>query len=120
MSDPANGPGLDFIIVGASVAGLASALALKNSGHNVLVLEKDSQLGGTGSVPTGCARVPPNGSKILLDWGLEAQIKANAAVMPGFSVYKYNGAPGEQYIGRSGPDALHCFLQEVVAKIAQV
>jgi hypothetical protein len=54
------------IIVGASVAGtsqnhgqfpayrtlsgLASAIALKSSGHSVLVLEKDPHLGGIGSV----------------------------------------------------------------------
>jgi phytoene dehydrogenase-like protein len=30
--------------------GLASAIALKASGHNVLVLEKEPQLGGTSSV----------------------------------------------------------------------
>jgi phytoene dehydrogenase-like protein len=30
--------------------GLASAIALKRSGHNVLVLEKEQQLGGTDSV----------------------------------------------------------------------
>jgi ribosomal protein L25 (general stress protein Ctc) len=30
--------------------GLASAIALKNVGHNVVVLEKDVQLGGGGSV----------------------------------------------------------------------
>ncbi|KAJ7679135.1 hypothetical protein DFH06DRAFT_505680 [Mycena polygramma] len=97
MSD--SGPGLNFIIVGASVSGLASALSLKASGHSVMVLEKDPELGGTGAVPSGCARVPPNGTKILLDWGMEDAIKANAAVMPGFSVHKYNGGPGDEFIG---------------------
>ncbi|KAJ7910294.1 hypothetical protein B0H13DRAFT_612073 [Mycena leptocephala] len=84
--------GLNFIIVGASVAGLASAIALKSSGHSVLVLEKDPHLGGIGSVPngSGCAQIPPNGCKILLDWGLEAEIKANAAPVSGFAVYKYD------------------------------
>lgn len=32
--------------------------------------------------------MPPNGSKILLDWGLEAETKAKAAPMAGFSFYK--------------------------------
>ncbi|KAJ7890898.1 hypothetical protein B0H14DRAFT_2689037 [Mycena olivaceomarginata] len=82
--------GLTFIIVGASVSGLASAIALKSVGHNVVILEKDIQLGG-GSVPngSGCARIPPNGCKILLDWGLEAEIKANSASVSGFSAYKF-------------------------------
>ncbi|KAJ7890918.1 hypothetical protein B0H14DRAFT_2689079 [Mycena olivaceomarginata] len=87
-----NHSGLTFIIVGASVSGLASAIALKNVGHNVVVLEKDVQLGGGGSVPngSGCARIPPNGCKILLDWGLEAEIKANSASVSGFSA-KHTG-----------------------------
>ncbi|KAJ7607031.1 hypothetical protein DFH06DRAFT_1250480 [Mycena polygramma] len=106
MSD--SGPGLKFIIVGASVSGLASALSLKASGHTVLVLEKVPELGGTGAVSSytfgsssmlSLDRVPPNGTKILLDWGMEDAIKANAAVVPGFSVHKYNGGPGEEFIG---------------------
>ncbi|KAJ7830851.1 hypothetical protein B0H13DRAFT_2679470 [Mycena leptocephala] len=83
--------GLDFIIVGASVSGLASAISLKKSGHSVLVLEKQAQLGGAGSGLNGCARICPNGSKILLDWGLlGTETKAKAAGLPGFSFYKYN------------------------------
>ncbi|KAJ7101478.1 hypothetical protein B0H15DRAFT_816225 [Mycena belliarum] len=80
-------PRLNFIIVGASIAGLASAIALKRSRHNVLVLEKETILGGT-SVPPGCARVPPNGSKILFDWGLRAQTKGSAYTSLAFAVYK--------------------------------
>ncbi|KAJ7812384.1 hypothetical protein B0H14DRAFT_2377620, partial [Mycena olivaceomarginata] len=34
-------------------------------------------------------RLPPNGCKILFDWGLEAEIRANAVVGEGFTVYKY-------------------------------
>ncbi|KAJ7699583.1 hypothetical protein B0H17DRAFT_1196206 [Mycena rosella] len=83
---------LTFIIVGASVAGLASAIALKASGHNAIVLEKESHLGGT----AGCARVPPNGCKVLFDWGLEAQMRAKAADSVGFSVYKYDGAKNSE------------------------
>ncbi|KAJ7159071.1 hypothetical protein C8R43DRAFT_359147 [Mycena crocata] len=96
------GDPLSFVVVGASVAGLASAVALKKSGHNVLVLEKDTVLGGTGPIPGGqCARVPPNGGKILTDWGLDAEIKAHAAVSEGFGLYKYNGgkATGRDFLG---------------------
>ncbi|KAJ7174615.1 hypothetical protein C8R46DRAFT_1347724 [Mycena filopes] len=91
---------LKFIIVGASTAGLSSAIALKAAGHSVLVLEKDAQLGGPEVIPTGGVRLPPNGCKILFDWGLEAEIRANAVVGEGFMVYKYEGnATGRDYIG---------------------
>ncbi|KAJ7234508.1 hypothetical protein B0H12DRAFT_1076331 [Mycena haematopus] len=81
--------GLRFIIIGASVSGIAAAISLKKSGHNVLVLEKDPQLGGVASGHNGCARICPNGSKILLDWGLlDVETKANAAPMPGFAFLK--------------------------------
>ncbi|KAJ7638217.1 hypothetical protein FB45DRAFT_902293 [Roridomyces roridus] len=85
---------LEFIIVGASVSGLASAIGLKASGHRVRVLEKDLQLGGIGSVPngSGCAQVPPNGCKILSDWGLDAELQANSAPISGFTMYKYDAA----------------------------
>jgi len=89
-----NPSGLDFIIIGASVAGLASAIALKASGHNVLVLERERQLGGSDSIPSGVARVPPNGSKILFDWGLGSEVVENTIVSEGFMVYKYTGGQG--------------------------
>ncbi|KAF7367871.1 FAD-binding-3 domain-containing protein [Mycena sanguinolenta] len=95
--------GLSFIIIGASVSGLASAISLKRSGHSVLILEKDAQLGGAASILNGCARVCPNGSKILLDWGLlDAETKAKAAPMPGFAFFKYNAG----YSEGSEPDFL--------------
>ncbi|KAJ7352008.1 hypothetical protein DFH08DRAFT_77882 [Mycena albidolilacea] len=98
MTDSANG--LNFIIVGASVAGLGAAIALKASGHNVLVLEKASQLGGTSSIPSGCARVPPNGTKILFDWGLGAEMKRNGAIMEGIAAYRYEGKEsGRDFLG---------------------
>ncbi|KAJ7466879.1 hypothetical protein FB451DRAFT_400314 [Mycena latifolia] len=99
MTDPE--PRLTFIIVGASIAGLAAAIGLKASGHNVLVLEKETQLGGPDSILNGCARVPPNGYKVLSDWGLEAEIRAKATIGPGFAVYKYDGgkAPSRDLLG---------------------
>ncbi|KAF7330992.1 FAD-binding-3 domain-containing protein [Mycena venus] len=86
--------GLHFIIIGGSIAGLASAIALRASGHNVLVLEQERQLGGSDSVPSGVARVPPNGSKILFDWGLGPEVIENTIVSEGFMVYKYTGGHG--------------------------
>ncbi|KAJ6483920.1 hypothetical protein C8R45DRAFT_999728 [Mycena sanguinolenta] len=91
---------LKFIIVGASAAGLASAIALKDAGHDVLVLEQHLQLGGPDTMPTGGVRLPPNGCKILFDWGLEEEIRANSVVGEGFTVHKYAGKDsGRDYLG---------------------
>ncbi|KAJ7616434.1 hypothetical protein FB45DRAFT_1034752 [Roridomyces roridus] len=90
---------LRFIIVGASIGGLASAIALRDAGHEVLLLEQESQLGGGDSVPSGGVRLPPNGCKILFDWGLEAEIRSNAVVGSGFTVYKYDGGGKRDYLG---------------------
>ncbi|KAJ7159060.1 hypothetical protein C8R43DRAFT_1105536 [Mycena crocata] len=93
-------PALKFIIVGASIAGLTSAIALKAAGHTVLVLEKEPQLGGPESLPSGGARIPPNGCKVLFDWGLETEIRENAVVGEGFMIYTYEGTgPSRDYIG---------------------
>ncbi|KAJ7192812.1 hypothetical protein GGX14DRAFT_577806 [Mycena pura] len=99
---------LPKIIVGASVSGLASAIALKSAGHSVLVLEKDPQLGGVGSVPngSGCAAIPPNGCKILLDLGLAAEIKANAAPVSGFACFKYGDGQRSIGLNRLDPEML--------------
>ncbi|KAJ7204236.1 hypothetical protein C8J57DRAFT_1542344 [Mycena rebaudengoi] len=100
-------PPLNFIVVGASVAGLSATIALKQSGHNVLVLEKETQLGGPETVPSGCTRVPPNGCKILCDWGLEAELREHAVVGRGFTVYKYAGYEdsSRDYIGKNRWDS---------------
>ncbi|KAF8180698.1 hypothetical protein K438DRAFT_1976521 [Mycena galopus ATCC 62051] len=75
---------------GTGTNGLACALSLQKYGHNVTVLEKDLQLGGADTGLNGCARISPNGSKILLDWGLHTKAAVKAAAMPGFAFYKYN------------------------------
>ncbi|KAK7042180.1 FAD-binding-3 domain-containing protein [Favolaschia claudopus] len=97
---------LSFIIVGASISGLASAIALKTAGHSVLVLERDSQLGGVGPVPnrSACAQIPPNGCKILLDWGLAKEIETHSAPLAGFALYKYAAEgqiPGPDHMGNN-------------------
>ncbi|KAJ7611800.1 hypothetical protein FB45DRAFT_1037437 [Roridomyces roridus] len=83
---------LKFIVVGASIAA---------SGHSVLVLE-ESQIGGGPDSINGAARVPPNGFKILSAWGLETEIRDNAVVGDGHTVYKYDPKGkegGRDYIG---------------------
>ncbi|KAJ7056133.1 hypothetical protein C8F01DRAFT_1156924 [Mycena amicta] len=77
------------IIIGASVAGLAAAISLRESGHSVVIVEKDQALGGSDSRFNGCARVPPNGTKIMVDWGLEEEMRATGFQMFGFLIYKF-------------------------------
>ncbi|KAG9312971.1 hypothetical protein JVU11DRAFT_6407 [Chiua virens] len=62
---------IDFIIIGAGVTGLATALRLRQSGHRVTVVDK-----GTGpSQRKGGAHLPPNATKLLMEWGLEKQLR---------------------------------------------
>ncbi|KAF7324441.1 3-hydroxybenzoate 6-hydroxylase 1 [Mycena venus] len=61
---------IDVLIVGGGIGGLACAYALGRSGHRVRVLEKtDGCQRGAG------VRVPPNLTKILVEWGLGNQMK---------------------------------------------
>ncbi|KAF7331104.1 3-hydroxybenzoate 6-hydroxylase 1 [Mycena venus] len=61
---------IDVLIVGGGIGGLACAYALGRSGHRVRVLEKtDGCQRGAG------VRVPPNLTKILVEWGLGSQMK---------------------------------------------
>ncbi|CAK5262115.1 unnamed protein product [Mycena citricolor] len=83
-------PGLNFIVVGASVAGLTCAIGLKKSGHSVTVLEREPCLSGAESIPSGAAGVPPNGCKVLFDWGLEKDVMENAVAGHGFMMYSYD------------------------------
>jgi salicylate hydroxylase len=58
---------LDIIIVGASVFGLSAAVALRQKGHKVTVLESEPSLNGTG----GNVVLLPCATKLLVSWGLE-------------------------------------------------
>lgn len=55
---------LDFLVIGASVAGLGAAYTLARAGHRVRVLERRDSL----AAPSGGVRVPPNMSKMLKRW----------------------------------------------------
>ncbi|KIJ65700.1 hypothetical protein HYDPIDRAFT_87975 [Hydnomerulius pinastri MD-312] len=63
--------GIDFIIIGAGVIGLATALRLRQAGHRVTLIEK-----GTGpDQRKGGAHLPPNLTKVLVEWGLGDQLR---------------------------------------------
>ncbi|THH15911.1 hypothetical protein EW146_g4655 [Bondarzewia mesenterica] len=61
---------LDIAIVGAGLAGLASAYALAVSGHRVRIFERSAGL----PKAAGGLRVPPNATKILDYWGLHEEL----------------------------------------------
>ncbi|KAJ6473162.1 hypothetical protein C8R45DRAFT_407999 [Mycena sanguinolenta] len=61
---------IDVLIIGGGISGLACAYALGRSGHNVRVFEEtNGRQSGAG------VRVPPNLTKILVEWGLEKELK---------------------------------------------
>ncbi|KAJ7314292.1 hypothetical protein DFH08DRAFT_1042040 [Mycena albidolilacea] len=95
-------PSLKFIIVGASTAGLSAAISLKAAGQNVLVLEKDSELGGPARIPTGGVRQlnPPEWIYLVTDVAQEEEVRATAVIGKGFTSYTYEGSDsGRDYIG---------------------
>ncbi|KAL4896202.1 hypothetical protein BDV59DRAFT_210798 [Aspergillus ambiguus] len=57
---------LDIIVVGAGLGGLATAVALQQSGHNVTIFEQTDQLGEVGAG----IQIPPNSARLLLKLGL--------------------------------------------------
>ncbi|KAF9245246.1 FAD/NAD(P)-binding domain-containing protein [Melanogaster broomeanus] len=62
---------IDFIIIGAGLTGLATALRLRQAGHRITVIDKS-----TGPAQrTGGAHLPPNLTKILDEWGLGDQLR---------------------------------------------
>ena len=64
---------LNIIVVGAGLGGLAAAIALVRKGHTVTILEQAHQLGEVGAG----IQIPPNSSRLLVDWGLEPFLREN-------------------------------------------
>ncbi|WPH01367.1 FAD-dependent monooxygenase OpS4 [Acrodontium crateriforme] len=65
---------LNIAILGAGLAGLSCAIALAQQGHKITVLERRNALSEIGAG----VQVPPNASRILISWGLEAELQAQA------------------------------------------
>ncbi|KAI0057457.1 FAD/NAD-P-binding domain-containing protein [Artomyces pyxidatus] len=86
---------IDFIIVGGSIAGLATAFSLAVSGHRVRVLEKSPAL----SPVAGGLRVPPNLTKILVQWGLEDELLKRASVCRGSNLWDLESGELLGYLG---------------------
>ncbi|KAJ7764666.1 hypothetical protein B0H14DRAFT_2971068 [Mycena olivaceomarginata] len=65
---------LHFVVVGAGVAGLSCAIALRRIGHRVTVIEMKHNV--TGPQHQRGVRMPPNLTKILFHWGLKERVRA--------------------------------------------
>ncbi|EIW83388.1 FAD/NAD(P)-binding domain-containing protein [Coniophora puteana RWD-64-598 SS2] len=64
---------LDVVIVGAGLAGIATAFRMGHDGHRVRVVDdrEQSERGCTG------AHIPPNATKILTDWGFKKDVESS-------------------------------------------
>ncbi|KII85133.1 hypothetical protein PLICRDRAFT_45272 [Plicaturopsis crispa FD-325 SS-3] len=81
---------LKFVVIGASISGIACAYALRQAGHDVLVLEAtDGSHRGEGGI-----RVPPNMTRILNDWSLRPLLDKWAVTCPEF-IFRSDIASGE-------------------------
>lgn len=73
--------GLEVVVIGAGIGGLAASLALRQQGHRVTVLEQAPAVGEVGAG----IQVAPNASRILIDLGLRRKIE-DAVVGPEVSL----------------------------------
>lgn len=62
-----------------AIAGLSMAIGLAMSGHTVRVLEKSPSLGNS----PGGIRLSPNVTKILVQWGLEDELRKRGSFVQG-------------------------------------
>ena len=60
-----------------AIAGLSMAIGLAMSGHSVRVLEKSPRF----EKPPGGIRLPPNVTKILVQWGLEDELRKKGSLV---------------------------------------
>jgi salicylate hydroxylase len=73
---PADRGGLEVIVVGAGIGGAASAVSLRQAGHNVTVLEQARDL-----APVGAGiQLAPNATRILAQFGVAEALAAHALV----------------------------------------
>ncbi|KAI1008315.1 hypothetical protein LB504_002043 [Fusarium proliferatum] len=78
---------LNVIVVGAGLAGLAAAISISLSGHNVTVLESAKELLEVGAG----LQVTPNCTRILQKWDLPDRLWKSAAEPTSLVVHRYSG-----------------------------
>ncbi|KAJ7149867.1 hypothetical protein C8R43DRAFT_1006875 [Mycena crocata] len=78
---------IDFLVIGAGIAGLSCAIALRRVGHRVVVIEREQTIGE--SDVSRAVRMPPNLSKILYHWGLKPEVYAIAAKSKAIQISRF-------------------------------
>ncbi|KAL6154653.1 hypothetical protein ACJBU6_06283 [Exserohilum turcicum] len=78
---------LDVIVVGAGLGGLAAAISIAQSGHNVTVYEAAKELAEVGAG----LQLTPNCTKILQRYGLSDEFWASGAEPATLTVHRYTG-----------------------------
>ncbi|KAJ5949068.1 FAD binding domain containing protein [Penicillium verhagenii] len=79
--------GLDIIIVGAGLGGLAAAIGIAKAGHQVTILEQAEQLGEVGAG----IQIPPSSSRVLDQWGLLEKVRLIATLPHNFHLRASDG-----------------------------
>lgn len=109
--------GLEVIIIGAGVAGLAAARALRREGAGVLVLEQAEALREFGAG----VQISPNGARVLQALGLDAGLRR--AALPSQGVVLRHGASGRQVLRldlpQEGPGFHLMHRADLIALLAQ-
>jgi salicylate hydroxylase len=81
-------PSLKIVIVGGGIAGLASAIALRAPGREIVVLEQSRLNKEIGALIS----LQPNASKIIEKWGLEERLKEGGSMTDkGFRIFSTDG-----------------------------
>lgn len=82
------------IIIGAGIGGLAAALALLKQGVDVEVYERAPSLGEVGAG----VQTTPNGAKVLMALGLEAEMRRLGTATSGKDTYLWNTGQKRPFI----------------------
>jgi salicylate hydroxylase len=79
---------LDIAVVGAGLGGLAAAISVAQSGHNVTVFEATKELAEVGAG----LQLTPNCTRILQNYGLSDAFWASGAEPTSLTVHRYTGS----------------------------
>jgi len=77
---------LDIIVIGAGLAGLGTAIAVKEAGHKVLVIEATASLAEVGAG----LQILPQTVNVFKKWGIADELEQLAAVPTKCIIHRYS------------------------------